>query len=139
RIDAGALAEDGRLAGNPVEPLVRILRERAPQAHWGATSQDILDTAAALVARDATALVAVELEGVAKACAALADQHRSTVMAARTLLQQAVPTTFGFKAAGWLVGVLHARERVIEVRLPAQLGGAAGTLAALGDLGLDVL
>src|SRR5439155_16021039 len=75
----------------------------------------------------------------AAACARLAEEHRGTVMAARTLLQQAVPTTFGLKAASWLVGVVHARERLSAGRLPAQLGGAAGTLAALGDGGLDVL
>jgi 3-carboxy-cis,cis-muconate cycloisomerase len=137
--DAAALAEAGRRAGNPVEPLVRALREHAEFVHWGATSQDILDTAAALVTRDATMLIAAELDGVARACAELADRHRSTVMAARTLLQQAVPTTFGLKAAGWLVGTLHARERIVAVRLPAQLGGAGGTLAALGDRGVDVL
>ena len=137
--DAAALAEAGRRAGNPVEPLVQALREHAEFVHWGATSQDILDTAAALVAREATTLIAAELDGVARACAELADRHRSTVMAARTLLQQAVPTTFGLKAAGWLVGTLHARERIVAVRLPAQLGGAGGTLAALGDRGVDVL
>jgi 3-carboxy-cis,cis-muconate cycloisomerase len=137
--DAAALAEAGRRSGNPVEPLVRALREHAEFVHWGATTQDILDTAAALVARDATTLIAAELDGVAGACAELADRHRSTVMAARTLLQQAVPTTFGLKAAGWLVGTLHARERIVAVRLPAQLGGAGGTLAALGDRGVDVL
>ena len=137
--DAAALADEGRRAGNPVEPLVRALREHAEFAHWGATSQDILDTAAALVAREATTLITAELDGVARACAELADRHRSTVMAARTLMQQAVPTTFGLKTAGWLVGTLHARERIAAVRLPAQLGGAGGTLAALGDHGVDVL
>jgi 3-carboxy-cis,cis-muconate cycloisomerase len=139
RFDAGALAEDGRRVGNPVEPLVRVLRERAERAHWGATSQDVLDTASALVARGAGALVLEELRGLADACASLAERHRGTVMAARTLLQQAVPTTFGLKAAGWLVGVVHARTRLEPaVQLPAELGGAGGTLAALGDRGLDV-
>jgi 3-carboxy-cis,cis-muconate cycloisomerase len=137
--DADALAEEGRRVGNPVEPLVRALRQRAERVHWGATSQDVLDTAAALVARDAGALVLDELRGLAAACATLADRHRGSVMAARTLLQQAVPTTFGLKAASWLVGVLHARARLEAVRLPAQLGGAGGTLAALGDRGVDVL
>jgi 3-carboxy-cis,cis-muconate cycloisomerase len=139
RLDVAVLVDDGRGAGNPVEPLVRALREGAPQAHWGATSQDILDTAAALIAREAVALIAHELDGVAAECAQLADRHRATVMAGRTLLQQAVPTTFGLKAASWLVGVVHAREQLVAARLPAQLGGAAGTLAALGDRGLDVL
>jgi 3-carboxy-cis,cis-muconate cycloisomerase len=138
--DAGALATDGRRVGNPVEPLVRALREQAERAHWGATSQDVLDTATALVARDAGALVLDELKGLAAACATLADRYRGTVMAARTLLQQAVPTTFGLKAAGWLVGVVHARGRLEPaLQLPVELGGAGGTLAALGDRGLDVL
>ena len=137
--DVDELVDEGRKVGNVVEPLVRRLREEAPQAHWGATSQDILDTAAALISRNALALIQVELEQVAHACAQLAEQYRSTVMAARTLLQQAVPTTFGVKAASWLVGVVHARERLGAAGLPAQLGGAGGTLAALGDRGVDVL
>jgi 3-carboxy-cis,cis-muconate cycloisomerase len=134
-IDAEELARAGRQAGNPAEPLARRLRELTPDAHRGATSQDIVDTAMALVARRAGALVRRELDGVAAECARLAAEHRSTVMAGRTLLQQATPTTFGLKAAGWLVSVLEARELPA---LPAQLGGAAGTLAAFGDRGLDV-
>jgi 3-carboxy-cis,cis-muconate cycloisomerase len=137
-LDVLALAVDARRAGNPVEPLVRRLRERSEHAHHGATSQDVLDTAQALVARDALRLVVAELDGLAAECARLADEHRSTVMAARTLLRQAVPTTFGLKAAGWLVGVVDAARLVRRTELPAQLGGAAGTLAALGDDGLEV-
>ncbi|HVA32365.1 MAG TPA: 3-carboxy-cis,cis-muconate cycloisomerase [Gaiellaceae bacterium] len=142
--DADALARAGRAAGNPVEPLVRAIRaaageEHAGFVHLGATSQDILDTAAMLVARRALGLIDGELGGAADACAHLAEQHRETVMAARTLLQQAVPTTFGYKAAGWLVGVVEARARLAALELPAQLGGAAGTLAALGDDGPEVL
>jgi 3-carboxy-cis,cis-muconate cycloisomerase len=136
-LDAEELSREGRSAGNPVEPLVRRLRERSEHVHHGATSQDIIDTAAALVARNATALIVDELDGVAQESARLAEEHRATVMAARTLLQQAVPTTFGLKAASWLVGVVHARSRL--PRLPAQLGGAAGTLGALGDKGIEVL
>jgi 3-carboxy-cis,cis-muconate cycloisomerase len=138
-LDAEELAREGQSAGNPVEPLVRRLRERSADVHMGATSQDILDTAAALVSRDATAIVVGGLDGAAAACAVLADAHRATVTAARTLLQQAVPTTFGLKAASWLVGIVHARGRLAAQRLPAQLGGAAGTLAAFGDDALDVL
>ena len=137
-LDVDELVRDGRSAGNPVEPLVRRLRERSERVHRGATSQDILDTAAALVARDATAIVVEELDRVARACAELAEVHRATVISGRTLLQQAVPTTFGLKAASWLVGIVHARGRLAQMRLPAQLGGAAGTLAALGDGGLGV-
>jgi 3-carboxy-cis,cis-muconate cycloisomerase len=138
-VDVSELVEEGRNAGNPVEPLARRIRERNPEAHRGATSQDILDTAAALVARNATRLIDGELDGVAAVCARLADEHRTTVMAGRTLLQQAVPITFGLKAASWLVGVVHARGRLAAAGLPAQLGGAAGTLAVLGDRGPDVL
>jgi 3-carboxy-cis,cis-muconate cycloisomerase len=126
--DIGRLCEEGRVDGNPVVPLARALRQHAPGAHRGATSQDILDTAAMLVARNARGLVLGELDGVAAACAGLAEAHRSTPTAARTLLQQAVPTTFGLKAAGWLVAVVEARRRLAAVRLPAQLGGPAGTL-----------
>ena len=142
--DCEALAREGRTAGNPVEPLVRAMRagvgeEHAGFVHLGATSQDILDSAAMLVARRALRRVDEELGGAAAACARLAEEHRGTVMAGRTLLQQAVPTTFGYKAAGWLVGVIGARVRLAALELPAQLGGAAGTLAALGSEGPEVL
>ena len=145
--DIHELATAGRATGNPVEPLVRALRaqvggEAAQWVHFGATSQDILDTAAMLVARRALELVLADSDRVAAACARLAREHRSAPMVARTLLQQAVPTTFGAKAAGWLVGVLDAQRRLVELRergLIAQLGGAAGTLAALGPSGPEVL
>jgi 3-carboxy-cis,cis-muconate cycloisomerase len=133
--DPEELAEEGRRVGNPAEPLVRRLPEHA---HHGATSQDIVDTAAMLVAREALGLVNAELEGLARACVALAERHRDTVMAGRTLLQQATPITFGLKASQWLVAVVAARE-ALGVRLPAQLGGASGTLAALGDRGIEVI
>jgi 3-carboxy-cis,cis-muconate cycloisomerase len=136
KLDIAALCEEGRDAGNPVEPLVRALREQAgPDVHRGATSQDIVDTAMMLVARQARELIDDELGGLAGECARLAREHRSTPMAARTLLQQAVPTTFGYKAAVWLSGVAQARAALAAVELPAQLGGAAGTLALLGDEG----
>ena len=145
--DPARLADDGRAVGNPAEPLVRELRgavggEAAEYVHLGATSQDIVDTAAMLVSRRAGALVLAELDRLAEGCAQLAREHRTTPMAARTLLQQAVPTTFGLKAAGWLVSVLDARRRLAAVRderLAAQLGGAAGTLAALGDEALEIV
>lgn len=138
-LDGETLARDARRVGNPAEPLVRVLRSRWEHAHHGATSQDVLDTAAALVAHEAGALVVAELDGLAAECARLADEHRATPMAARTLLQQAVPTTFGLKAAGWLVAVVQARDLVADARVPAQLGGAGGTLAALGGRGLEIL
>lgn len=142
--DIDALSEEGRATGNPVEPLVRALRaqvggDAARWVHFGATSQDVLDSAAMLVARGGLELIRDELGGVAAACARLADAHRDTPMAGRTLLQQAVPTTFGLKAAGWLDAVADARVSLAAVVLPAQLGGAAGTLAPLGAQGLQVL
>lgn len=137
-VDPEQLAREGRRVGNPAEPLVRRLREVAPNVHHGATSQDVVDTAAMLVTRDALALVDAELERAAGECARLAQEHRGTVMAARTLLQQAVPTTFGLKAAGWLVGLCEARLDLRGVDLEAQLGGAAGTLAAFGADGLEL-
>jgi 3-carboxy-cis,cis-muconate cycloisomerase len=146
RFDAERLAVDGRASGNPAEPLVRALTDAvggkaAAYVHRGATSQDIVDTAAMLVIRRALDLLLDLLEGVAAECAALAEAHRSTPMVGRTLLQHAVPTTFGLKAAGWLVAVREARAalaRVREQRLGVQLAGAAGTLAAFGDSGLEV-
>jgi 3-carboxy-cis,cis-muconate cycloisomerase len=144
--DLDSLLPRSRAAGNPAEPLVRALREAvggeaADFVHWGATSQDVMDTAAALVSRRAVGLVCRELDGVGSACSRLARDHRGTVMAGRTLLQQAVPTTFGFKAAGWLVAVVEVRDRlrVCDEELAVELGGAAGTLAPLGDRGLEVL
>jgi 3-carboxy-cis,cis-muconate cycloisomerase len=145
-VDARRLIEEGRASGTPVEPLVRALRSRvdsdaAQYIHFGATSQDIVDSAAMLVARRTLSLIDDELVAVEALCAALARRHRETPMAARTLLQQAVPTTFGYKAAGWLVAVHAARTRLagLAAALPAQLGGAAGTLAPLRADGLEVL
>jgi 3-carboxy-cis,cis-muconate cycloisomerase len=141
--DIAALSEEGRADTNPVVPLARALRERAPNAHAPSTSQDILDTAAMLVARNARTLILAELDGAAGACAGLAAAHRSTVMAGRTLLRQALPITFGMTAAGWLVGLVAARRRLAAAILPAQLGGPVGTLdpelAArfAAELGLD--
>jgi 3-carboxy-cis,cis-muconate cycloisomerase len=148
--DPEDLGRKGRAQGNPVPPLVRVLtqavsevsEEAARYVHKGATSQDIVDTAAMLVARRALDLILIELNEISRACARLADAHRETIMAGRTLLQQALPTTFGLKAAGWLVSALEARRRLLEVRssgLAAQLGGAAGTLASLGGSGASVL
>jgi 3-carboxy-cis,cis-muconate cycloisomerase len=145
RFDPAELGEHGRSAGNPVEPLVRALTaavdgDAARYVHWGATSQDILDTAAMLVSRRVLDLLLEALAEVARECATLAEAHRETPMAARTLLQQAVPTTFGLKAGGWLVALLEARRGLLRARenLAAQLGGAGGTLAPLGEAGTEV-
>jgi 3-carboxy-cis,cis-muconate cycloisomerase len=120
----------------------RVPDESAGWVHWGATSQDVLDTAAMLVARRALGLLDDDLARLANACADLAERHRDTVMAGRTLLQQALPITFGLKAAGWLVAVVEAREGLAAFaarRLAVELGGAAGTLASLRGRGLAVV
>ena len=146
RFDAARIAADAASSGNPVVPLVAALRQAvggdaAAQVHRGATSQDILDSAAMLVAARALDPLLDDLLAAREAAGELARAHRDTPIAGRTLLQQAVPTTFGLKAAGWLVALGEARERLVDVRgnrLAAQLGGAAGTLSALGDKGVEV-
>jgi 3-carboxy-cis,cis-muconate cycloisomerase len=145
--DLAALGREAAAAGNPVVPLVAAIRRlvggtAADAVHLGATSQDVLDTAGSLVARSALDLLLSDLGGASGAAAALADGHRGTLMAGRTLLQQALPITFGLKAAGWMAGLDAAMarlEEVSEARLAVQLGGAAGTLAALDGHGLKVL
>ncbi|WP_055619203.1 3-carboxy-cis,cis-muconate cycloisomerase [Streptomyces sp. JHA19] len=142
RFDARALAEEARTGGNPVIPLIGALtravgEEHGPYVHRGATSQDIMDTALMLVAVRALGPVLADLERTQRAFARLAAAHRDTALPGRTLTQHAVPTTFGLKAAGWRALVLDARDRTTAVRdtLPAQLGGAAGTLAVFGAYG----
>ncbi|MDQ0792775.1 3-carboxy-cis,cis-muconate cycloisomerase [Streptomyces sp. B1I3] len=139
RFDVRDLALRARSGGNPVIPLVADLSaavdpDMRPYVHRGATSQDILDTAAMLVAYRTLAVVLGDLGRTADALERLSAEHRDTPMPGRTLTQHAVPTTFGLKAAGWRSLVLDARDRLRTVResLPAQLGGAAGTLAAFG-------
>ena len=143
-IDAiGATVAD---KGTPVPGLLASIRERvSDQAgatlHRGATSQDIVDSAMMLVARRALYPVIIDLRHSGIACAELAKEHRETVMAGRTLLQQASPITFGLKAALWLDALDRARDDLATVRmhgLAVQLGGAVGTLAVLGDHGLEV-
>src|SRR5580693_5517912 len=142
-----ALARAAALTGNPVPGLARVLTRRVadPAAraavHTGATSQDIMDTAAMLLARDALGAAVSDLTAAASAAARLADANRGTLMIGRTLLQQAVPTTFGMVAAGWLAGLDSAVEWlafVRDTRLAVQFGGAAGTLASLGADGARV-
>ena len=142
-----ALGRRGRLSGNPAVPFVAELRSRLPAgsarwAHFGATSQDVLDSALMLVAREVLDIVLADLGRLATAAAGLAERHRRDVLPARTLLQHAAPTTFGVKAAGWLVAALEAAEalgRLRRERLSVQLGGPAGTLAALGPRGPGVV
>ena len=144
--DAVSIARRSVEAGNPVAPVVRDLTDAVsadsrPYVHLGATSQDIIDTSISLIGHRALDVVLADLKTVADACAALAEEHVASVMTARTLLQPAVPTSFGLKAAAWLVAVDEARALLSHVRserLAIQLGGAAGTLASLQQDGVDV-
>ncbi len=145
--DVVALYREALVAGTPAIPLVHMLTAQVEGdaqrfVHWGATSQDAIDTALMLQMRRGLDLLIDELNGVCYACAKLAEQHRLTLMAGRTLLQQAVPITFGLKAARWLSLTLRQMQVVNEHRdrtLAVQLGGAAGTLASLGQDGLKVI
>lgn len=147
--DLAALATEAAQAGNLAIPLVRYLTGRvaridadsARYVHWGATSQDIIDTAMVLQLRDAVAIVIASIERASDAAALLAERHATTVMAGRSWLQHATPITFGLKAAGWMCALDRARAQVQSALARArvlQLGGASGTLAAFGDRGLDV-
>ncbi|MCX5539578.1 3-carboxy-cis,cis-muconate cycloisomerase [Paraburkholderia sp. CNPSo 3076] len=144
QLDAPALARDAALGGNLAIPLVKQLTARVktadPEAakyvHWGATSQDIIDTATVLQLRDALALIERGIDALCATLADLARTHRATPAVGRTWLQQALPITLGMKFAQWLDAMLRHRERVAVLReraLVLQFGGAAGTLASLRD------
>ncbi len=142
--DAGELAPEvaagSEAGGNPVIPLLKLLRARlAPDAafwlHRGLTSQDVMDTALVLCLREVLARVRGELGRQIEAVSYLAETHRTTMMPGRTLTQYAVPTTFGLKAAQWLTALLDAQDGLDRLPpLPVQLGGAAGTLSAVLEL-----
>jgi 3-carboxy-cis,cis-muconate cycloisomerase len=137
RFDAAALERESARHATPVIGLVAALRgtvsETArPYVHHGATSQDVVDTALMLIARRALAPLLADVSVAADAAARLGAAHRDTPMIARTLLQQALPTTFGLRAAGWLVGLDEARDRLAEIRddrLAVQIGGPVGARA----------
>jgi 3-carboxy-cis,cis-muconate cycloisomerase len=141
--DIDALGAGTARDGTPVPALLAQLRPHLTDdakavLHRGATSQDVVDTAAMLVAKRATGPLLADLGAAGDAAAALADRHRADLAAGRTLLQQASPITFGLRAANWLGGLDDAAARLTTVRserLALQLGGAAGNLAALGDQG----
>lgn len=143
------LARATARAGSPVIPMVRRLTalvaadhpEAARYVHWGATSQDAMDTGLVLQLRRFLALLEADLGRLAAALARLAGTHKGTPLAGRTWLQHALPVTLGLKTAGWLDAVERHRARLREVRdraLALQFGGAAGTLAALGERGIEV-
>ncbi len=144
RVDWARLAERTQIVGYPILPLVEQLSEWAADglgqySHWGATTQDIMDTADVLQIKDALHLVAAELEAIAEALAELADTYADTPMAGRTHLQHALPISFGYKCATWLSAIDRHRVRLAELRgrvLVVEFAGAAGTLASLGEDGL---
>ena len=149
QFDLAAIAKQAATAGNLAIPLVKMLTESVERqdkdaarfVHWGATSQDAIDTGAIVQLRDACALIEKDLAQMASTLADLANTHRKTVIVARTWMQQALPTTFGFIVAGWLDAILRHRARLNEIRpriLSLQFGGAVGTLAALRGNGPEV-
>jgi 3-carboxy-cis,cis-muconate cycloisomerase len=147
RLDLAELGRGTGEQGTPIPALLRALRRQLPPSasahlHRGATSQDVIDTAMMLVAGRALDVTLTDLAAAADACAELAQRWRGAIVPGRTLLQQALPVTFGLKAAGWLSGLDGGRRdlaRVRERELAVQFGGAVGTLASLGDRGFDVL
>jgi 3-carboxy-cis,cis-muconate cycloisomerase len=144
--DFAALKRDTERIGYPVLPVVKQLVARCADglgeySHWGATTQDITDTATVLQVREALGLIEEELAAIERALAGLARRYRDTPMAGRSNLQQAVPITFGFKAATLLAAVMRHRQQLAQLRpraLVGEFGGAAGTLASLGHDGLRV-
>ncbi len=139
--DPVSLAAGTASAGVPVPALVKVLKDALPseQARWvhfGATSQDIVDTALVLNCAELIRLIETRIRAMTGALANLAEAHRDTLIAGRTRTQQAVPMSFGFKVAQWLSPLLRQLERLGELKprlLKTQLGGAVGTLAAMGD------
>ncbi|HTR57797.1 MAG TPA: 3-carboxy-cis,cis-muconate cycloisomerase [Casimicrobiaceae bacterium] len=149
RFDVDALAGATALAGNPAIPLVRELTARVAASdaeaarfvHWGATSQDAMDTGLVLQLRTALDVIDADLARLSAALASLARKHARTPLAGRTWLQQGPPVTLGLKVAGWFSAVERHRERIARTRggvATLQFGGAVGTLAALGERGLSV-
>ena len=147
--DASSLAAETLRAGTPGIPLAKALAEKvgaqdqeaARFVHWGATSQDVADTALILLVKHSQPIFEADLSRLEVALLRLADDHGRTVMLGRTLLQPAPPVTFGLKAAGWLGTIERSRGRLDAAfadALVVQFGGASGTLAALGEVGLDV-
>lgn len=145
-LDPAELAASARNVGYPVVGLVRGLSRAAGEAgrwtHWGATTQDIMDTAIVLQVRDGLGLIEQSLIALLRALTTQARRHRDTVMAGRTHLQQALPTSFGLKCATWALPLIRHLERLAQLRPRVEqvsFGGAAGTLASLGDKGVAVM
>lgn len=144
-IDFDKLRHETEIVGYPILPLVHQLSAAAGEAggfvHWGATTQDIMDTANVLQIRAALEIVARDLREVRDILKAMAKKYRDTPMAGRTHLQQALPVTFGYKAAVWLSSIDRHIERVDQALpriLLGEFSGAAGTLASVGEGGLEM-
>lgn len=144
-LDFDLLRHETEIVGYPILPLVHQISKQAGESggyvHWGATTQDIMDTAVVLQIRDAFDLIESEMKQLCQTLAGLARRYRDTPMAGRTHLQQALPITFGYKAAIWLDMIDRHTERLAQARpriLVGEFAGAAGTLASLGDKGLAV-
>jgi 3-carboxy-cis,cis-muconate cycloisomerase len=145
-LDLPAMKREFDVTWNPVMPLVDALRKVLPAraarwVHWGTTSKNIIDTAIALQIKDSYAVVLAEVDTIADILAGLALRHRDTIMAGRTHGQHALPITFGYRVAVWLDELIRQRERLLDSRprvLVGELGGAVGTLASLGRVGLRV-
>lgn len=145
RVDFEHMRHETDIVGYPILPLVHQLVDMCGEAgryvHWGATTQDIMDTANVLQVRDALDIVEADIAALRGILAELAKKHRDTPMAGRTHLQQALPITFGYKVAIWLAMFDRHQQRLEQLRervLCVEFAGAAGTLASLGDRGLDV-
>ena len=145
RVDFDRMRRETDIVGYPILPLVHQLAEMCGEAgryvHWGATTQDIMDSATVLQIRAALGIVESDLRDLRRILKALALKHRDTPMAGRTHLQHALPVTFGYKVAVWLAMFDRHQQRLDELRsrvLVVGFGGAAGTLASLGDKGLEV-
>ena len=147
RLDLSAMSAEYERVGFPILPFVHQLQkqcdsEAARFIHWGATTQDIIDTGLVLQMRDGLKLIEAELDELIESLIALCRAHRDTVMVGRTFQQHAAPITFGYKVAVWLGELLRHRERLPAIKkraLVVQFGGAVGTLSTLGSDGLKVL
>ncbi len=144
-MDLAKLKAETDVVGYPIVGIVHQMAKQCGEAggyvHWGATTQDIMDTGTVLQMRDAFALIETDLAAIEAALVHHSRKHRDTVMAGRTHLQHALPITFGYKTAVWLSMIRRHRERLAQLKpraLMVQFSGAAGTLASLGDKGLAV-
>lgn len=137
--DCERVAIAAECTGSPIVALVSLLRRVAPEAarpwvHRGLTSQDVIDTAMMLASREVIDALRRAMADQIATMTFLVDRHRQTPMVARTLTQYAIPTTFGVKGASWLTALCDGAERLLAVQIPIQIGGAAGTLAAITEI-----